>query len=727
MPTREEVYTAIRNADAAGDSAGVRKLGDYLKTLPAEQSDAAPHVVMDAHRKRLGQIQDELKQIEADKPGLVGSVLGVGGSFLKGAADTALNLGSSMIATPAAGIAGLATTAGNLAAVPFSDVTVDDAVRRGSDVIQKGSQALTYQPRSDVGKQAQQIIAKPFEKLASVADSAGQVVQDTTGSPLLATAVNVGVQSLPALLLKKRIKGGAQIAAEETPATGTAATGTTGTAALGAATETPNVVRAKQYVANNLGPDVWDSLSQSIRDKLSTVAQDATKLEDLDPQALAREIKFQSLDPPVPATRGRLMRDPVALRNEGNVSATEAGRPIRDIDLAANQALLDNLDRLKGKVSGTGKTAATATTPEQTGASVQGAARAKLDFAKATTKRLYDAADASAEGAMPVSAAPLLEWLKDPANARNASFLKSALSDYMDESGNISARNLERIRQEATATANGPPSATTHFAGQARKIIDQLADSSGGELYAKARAARKAQGNEFEQQGAVSDLVSNASRTDRSTALEGTTKAIISGPLEGVRQIKRTLLTGGDEATRTSGRQAWRDVRRQVLEDIKQEATKGVALNPDGSPSLNAGALKRSIDRYGPEKLDEIFGPGTTKQLNKILEVARDAKTQPPTGAVGSSTFANVMAFLEKGLTKVPVGGDLVVGAAKLVGKAREIGAASRETAKATTTPLNEAVKQAAAKSKRERVIGKSEQLDPRLVPLSQVGAQRAR
>jgi hypothetical protein len=476
-----------------------------------------------------------------------------------------------------------------------------------------------------------------------------------------------------------------------------------------------------------LGPDVWDSLSQSIRDKLSTVAQDATKLEDLDPQALAREIKFQSLDPPVPATRGRLMRDPVALRNEGNVSATEAGRPIRDIDLAANQALLDNLDRLKGKVSGTGKTAATATTPEQTGASVQGAARAKLDFAKATTKRLYDAADASAEGAMPVSAAPLLEWLKDPANARNASFLKSALSDYMDESGNISARNLERIRQEATATANGPPSATTHFAGQARKIIDQLADSSGGELYAKARAARKAQGNEFEQQGAVSDLVSNASRTDRSTALEGTTKAIISGPLEGVRQIKRTLLTGGDEATRTSGRQAWRDVRRQVLEDIKQEATKGVALNPDGSPSLNAGALKRSIDRYGPEKLDEIFGPGTTKQLNKILEVARDAKTQPPTGAVGSSTFANVMAFLEKGLTKVPVGGDLVVGAAKLVGKAREIGAASRETAKATTTPLNEAVKQAAAKSKRERVIGKSEQLDPRLVPLSQVGAQRAR
>jgi hypothetical protein len=659
-----------------------------------------------------GRSKQELQQIEADKPGLVGNVLGFSGNFLKGAADTALNLGSSMVATPAAGIAGIVTA-------PAGFIPGMEGV--GARNVQRVQNALTYQPRSDVGKEAQQNIAKPFEMLAAAGDSAGQVVQDTTGSPLLATAVNTGVQSLPALLLRRggRIKGGAQIAAEETPATGTAATGTTGTAALGAATETPNVVRAKQYVANSLGLD-WDALSQSIKDQLSSVAQDATKLEGLDPQAVAREIKFQSLNPPVPATRGTLARDPVAMRNEGNVSATDAGKPIRDIQLAGNQALLDNLDTLKGKVSGTGKTAATATTPEQTGASVQGAARAKLDFAKATTKRLYDAADASAEGAMPVSGAPLVEWLKDPANARNASFLKSALSDYMDESGNISARNLERIRQEATATANGPPSATTHFAGQARKIIDQMAESSGGELYAKARAARKAQGNEFEQQGAVSDLVSNASRTDRTTALENTTKTIISGSLEDVRNIKRTLLTGGDEATRTQGRQAWRDVRRQVLEDIKNEATKGVALNPDGSPNLNAGALKRSIDRYGPEKLDEIFGPGTTKQLNKILDVARDAKTQPPTSAVGSSTFANVLAFLGKGLVK----GTKPI---PFVGAATEAVADKIAVRSSTTTPLNQAVKQAAAKSKRERVIGKSEQLDPRLVPLSQVGAQRAR
>jgi hypothetical protein len=41
MTTREDIYTAIRNADAAGDSESVKKLAGYLQTLPPEQP-AAP-------------------------------------------------------------------------------------------------------------------------------------------------------------------------------------------------------------------------------------------------------------------------------------------------------------------------------------------------------------------------------------------------------------------------------------------------------------------------------------------------------------------------------------------------------------------------------------------------------------------------------------------------------------------------------------------------------------
>lgn len=41
MATRDDVYTALRNADAAGDTASVQKLAAYLKTMP---DDSAPSV-----------------------------------------------------------------------------------------------------------------------------------------------------------------------------------------------------------------------------------------------------------------------------------------------------------------------------------------------------------------------------------------------------------------------------------------------------------------------------------------------------------------------------------------------------------------------------------------------------------------------------------------------------------------------------------------------------------
>lgn len=41
MPSRDEIYTAIRNADKAGDAASVQKLGSYLQTLPAEPAPPA--------------------------------------------------------------------------------------------------------------------------------------------------------------------------------------------------------------------------------------------------------------------------------------------------------------------------------------------------------------------------------------------------------------------------------------------------------------------------------------------------------------------------------------------------------------------------------------------------------------------------------------------------------------------------------------------------------------
>jgi hypothetical protein len=656
---------------------------------------------MAVHLQRLAQLQDDIKRSEEEKQGPMGAAWEVSKNFLKGSGDTALSLGTGLVSTPLAGVGGLLTS-------PLGFIPGMEGV--GARNVERLQRALTWAPRSDVGKEAGENIAKPFELLAQGADWAGEKTREGTGSNVLATGVNTGIQMLPALLLKGRAK----------PVAGAS------TEAAAASTAAENLAKAQTYAADRMGVD-WNSLSKQVQDKLTTIAADAGKLDQLDPAAIAREAKLQSLKVPVPATRGQITRDPVAIRNEGNVSETNAGKPIRDVHLAANQALLDNLDVLKGKVSGTGKTAATATTAEQTGASVQSAARAKLDVAKAKVKALYDKADKAGETLQTVDTKKVLDTVSDSIDQPHYSYAQSWLKANAErvKSGEITVRDLEKLRQQAVAKAlNGGEDA--HYAGQLIKSLDEVTEGAGGKLYQQARAARKAQALEFEEQGAVSDLVSNASRTDRATALESTTKTITNGSLEDVRKIKKTLLTGGDEVTRASGKKAWRDVRAQVVQDIKDASTKGVALNSDGTPNLGASALKRAVDKYGPEKLEEIFGAGSSKEIYKILDAAREVKTAPPSAAVGSSTVQNLLAFLEKGIEKVPVLGTPVVEVARGVSQLRKIGAGGREAKNALKTPLTEALKEGEAKAKRAKALGTADQIDPSIGPLSLMGdAQR--
>lgn len=660
--------------------------------------------------KRAKMFEDAAAAERAKAPGIVGNTLGVAGNFAKGVGDTALNLGSQLVAVPAAGLAGVTQGIQNV----YDKAAGNPVGMSAADRVAQVSNAMTYQPRSDVGKEAQATIATPVQWLGDKADRAGQVTADVTGSPAVGTAVNTAIQAAPALILRK---GGplSRVTIGAAPEVAAAAPGTAAAVAEAA-------TRAKAYVTGTAGLD-WDALSDSLKAKLTTIAQSAGQLDKLDPAALAREAKLQSLPVPVPATAAQLTRDPVALRNEGNVSATAAGTPIRDVHLAANQALLDNLDVLKGKVSGSGDTAATATTPEEVGASVQGAARGKLELAKAKVKAAYQAAQDSGETQAKVDTTPILDMIEKTPDQSHYGYAKAWMKGNTEGAGSgVSINDLEDLRKAAVAKAmNGGEDG--YYAGKLITAIDAATDGAGGKLYAAARAARKAQGLEFQDQGAVADLVSDSSRTDRTTALSNTVKSITSGAPEDIRTIKRTLLTGGDETTRTAGRQAWRDVRAQVVQQIKDDASSSVAPNVDGSPNLTAIGLQRAIGKYGPQKLDEIFGPGTTRQINAIMDAAKTVKTSPPTAAVGSSTFANVLAFLEKGLTKVPIVGGPVADIARGVVQLKNMGASGRAAQAATVTPLNEALANANARASRADVARQAAGA-AKLIPLSALGQQ---
>lgn len=103
----------------------------------------------------------------------------------KGVLELGAALGSAAVAGPVAGLAGIAG-----AVVPGPE-------GQGARMVERVSNALTYQPRTKEAQDAVGLVAAPFEYLASKADQAGAATAEATGSPLLGAAVNTGIQALP--------------------------------------------------------------------------------------------------------------------------------------------------------------------------------------------------------------------------------------------------------------------------------------------------------------------------------------------------------------------------------------------------------------------------------------------------------------------------------------------------------------------------------------------------
>lgn len=113
--------------------------------------------------------------------------------------ETAANLASQGVALPFAGLAGLATEAAH--AVGLTE-------KRGADVVHAVGDALTYQPRGEMGHAATAAVMYPFEKLHEAATWAGEKTQDATGSPVAATAAHTLIEGVLPLAIGPAAKAG---------------------------------------------------------------------------------------------------------------------------------------------------------------------------------------------------------------------------------------------------------------------------------------------------------------------------------------------------------------------------------------------------------------------------------------------------------------------------------------------------------------------------------------
>ena len=588
-----------------------------------------------------------------------------------GAGEAALSVATGIPAALGGGL----TYAGTLAAT--RDPEAAKAVQESTQ------QALTYHPSTEAGKAdvgavgnvMNTLVEKPTEYAGELARRG---VQAAGGSPeasgVAGAAVKTGLQALPFGL---GIKASGAVQGTE--------------AAAARAAETA----AREYVARSTSMD-WNSVPAHIQRTLSSMARRGEDLGKLDPKAVERVARAQSLDVPVPLTRAQATRDVAAITEEENLTRSKAGAPLRERTAAQDTALHQNLAAVREQVAPGSKVETSA----DVGPLVQQAARRKLQVMKAQSTRLYEQARQAGDMEQPVSPAPISEWLKDPANQANAGWITNRVKAYANPDGTVSVNNLERIRQEANAkVAEGGTAG--HYAAQAKGVIDQLLDGAGGDAYKQARASWKAWNEEFGRQKAIKDLTSEkAGMTDRRIALEGTTDYILRSDRESLQNIKDTLLKGGTEKTRLRGEKAWHDVQAGVIQKLREEAAgkRGIRNEAD-QEQFNSAFLDRfnELDRSG--KLEVLFGKAAADKLRKIAAVTHDVRTKPATRIAGSDTVPRLLNELQGLLEYLPFGSATaraIKGTVRLVRGGTEGMREERKVSEALRTPVEDAAKRAA-------------------------------
>jgi hypothetical protein len=591
------------------------------------------------------------------------SIASRAGGFLVGAGEQALHAGSELAAFPVEGVA----SAYQLATAPSGT-----KAKAASQAISDVGEAMTYQPRTPEGKQQSELADLEMSAPGRAADYLGGKVTQATGSAGAGAATSFALQAAPAAL------GGEGLARVGRPKLAGAAEAT---------------ARAQSYVSG-IGLD-WNKLAGAFKTKLTQIAQDSQGLQKLDPEAVKRVARSQSVGAPI--TRGQATRDLSQITHEENLTRSESGKPLRDISSQQDVALHGQLDTLRQETGGK------ADTRLQLGESVQGAERGKLQTLQAAKRLAYKKAKNAGELEADVQIAPLEDWLRVPANARNAGYLRSAIDDYrqkrvamgkVSNTADISINDLEEIRKEANVKVGSNDAVQAHYAREAVKQIDDILNKAGGSIYKQARAAHAAEKAEFDRQSLIKKLTSERARTsDRAVALEDTFDTTVrNGSNAQLQQLKKSLTEGGTAKTRARGAQAWSDLQAATIDFFKEKAA-GKRTIPGEKQQLQFSSsfidAFDELDRDG--KLDVLFGDKAKATLRQLREVTRDLRTKPADRIAGPNTTPRLVALLDK-LSSIPGVGHIVGGTAKLVHKVSEMGKEASEVKGATRTPVDEAV-----------------------------------
>lgn len=486
-----------------------------------------------------------------------------------------------------------------------------EAARAVQDAAAKGSQALTYMPRTQAGQEMTQSMGQalgdalpPVLPMIGQAGQIGQAVR--LAQPVAAATVQRA--AAPVTQAVKRAGEGVQQAAKgASDLVSVGKTSAFGDASIGAA-ETP--VTAQRITTAQALPVPFEGKSGL------TAGQASRNFSQLQ---FEKEIAKR-------ADIGAPMRERVE-----NQTATF----IQNFD-----AMVDRLDPI-------------ATDRRAIGQGVDRALVNRAEVRRRAIRRAYEEAEAAGDMAAPVQMNGFATRMNDLTRYEGVSPNIAAIKREAirvgavapDENGNLvpqqmSLRDSETLRQFVNESTDWMDRRQALFARRINESIDAATEGQGGEMYQRARRLRAQYATEFENSGLTAKLLGSKRNTsERQVAFEDVfDKVFISSPVEEMNKLRSTLLRSGAE-----GRQAWNDLKAEGINYIKEASLSPSQKDSAGNPLLSPDKLNRivkQLDRDG--KLESLYGKKQAQQIRDLAELSTVIYTAPP-GAVNHSNTASAL------------------------------------------------------------------------------------
>lgn len=584
--------------------------------------------------------------------------------------EAASRFGSLMTGIPEAEVAAtLATGAGSsvLGGLAGIGATLSKAAGltnvEPAEVVKDIQQRLTYQPRTELGKQGVQAvgqIATLGGLIPAAAEKVGGAVQDITGSPLAATAAHVATEAIPQIL-----------------------------GAKGATLASPAAMRAASAVAGTAERAVSPLFERFITkepEALSGVGAAET------PAATMRIEAAKSLPVPIDLRAGQATRDFMQSQFERETAKTQLGAPIRESDLSQNAKILQNFDALVDESGGR------LVPQSELGKGILEPIVRKAENAKSRINELYDAARRQGDMSAPVDSDMLLNYVNSHAPESINAPIITTVGQKLKQLGaaadgpngelvptnkQLSLNEIEEVRKMINRVAEpGTPNAL--FGKEMKSGIDTLTEGKGGDLYKAARAERMKYAQEFENQGAIANLLRTKPGTsDRAVAYEDIwNKSVIGGSKDDLSNLLNTL----DSAKEMGGALAKQDIQAATIDYLKDAATKNMQIDELGNRVVSPAGLQTAMRAIGNEKLELLFGKQGTEKLRNLQSVIESIKTSPPGTVNASGTTSAFINALDRVLSALP-GGGLVRGSIGMLRRASQEGSTAKRVQEAVNPP----------------------------------------